>query len=320
MFSRIFRRASLCLPALLHVAPLAAQDPFFFPAFNQAALARHAPLPAPGAATATATGRLVGDWTSESLIKSSAVEDIRLDGETLRLAWQQRWHRDDFRFAAELPLLMTGGGVLDSAIENWHDWFGLPNGDRDKIPRDEYRYRYVRDGRVVFDVGDSGVALGDARVQAARCGLGGGCVQAMLQLPTGDADRLLGGGLGAAVWYERGYVLDAAGRFSGVVAAGGSAVRRDGPLRDLQESVVPFGWLSLGVELIEQIQLGAQLYAHGALYRDSKLDALSGNALQLAFGLHYLAPDGGRWSLAFHEDLVLESSPDFVIQLAVDLR
>src|SRR5690606_36588858 len=100
------------------------------------------------------------------------------------------------------PLLVTGGGMLDSMIENWHDWFGLPNGGRDQIARDQYRYQYLRGGQPpmqlptqpqpIFDIGGSDAGIGDIRLGVARCGEAGGCWRALAQLPTGDADRLLG--------------------------------------------------------------------------------------------------------------------------------
>ncbi len=147
---------------------------------------------------AGAGGRIQLDWTTETVIARSGGEDLLLDGEILRLALQYRWQLDRLTLWAEAPLLITGGGVLDRSIENWHDWFGLPNGGRDQIERDQYRYRYVRDGVTVFDIDGSDTAVGDLRAGASVCGVLGGCAAAMLQLPTGDADRFLGGALGGA--------------------------------------------------------------------------------------------------------------------------
>ncbi len=293
-------------------------DPFVFSAFNQATLARFAPLPAAGTGVAGAGGRIQLDWTTETVIARSGGEDLLLDGEILRLALQYRWQLDRLTLWAEAPLLITGGGVLDRSIENWHDWFGLPNGGRDQIERDQYRYRYVRDGVTVFDIDGSDTAVGDLRAGASVCGVLGGCAAAMLQLPTGDADRFLGGALGGAAWYERAYALDAARRWSGVVAGGVAVANADGPMQDQARSVVPFGWISLGWSVTPAWSLGAQFYGHGPLYDDSKLDPLSKGGGQLSFGVLYRSVRGGRVQLAMQEDVVIESSPDFVIELAYD--
>jgi hypothetical protein len=304
--------------ALSGGAAMAAETPpFAYSSFNQGALARFAPLPAPEAATPGAGTRVALDWTSENLLSESGDEQIRLDGESLRLGLQYRTQWAGTLWSFELPLLLTGGGVLDSGIENWHDWFGLPNGGREQIPRNEYRYLYVRNGQAVFDIDGGDSAIGDLRLGAARCGESG-CLRAMLQLPTADADRLLGGGLGAALWYERGYALDAARRLTGAIAAGTGIVRADGPLQDQQRSVLPFGWLSLGYALTARIDAGAQFYLHAPLYDDSALDGLSRAGGQLVFGFRYRSVSGAQWRAGIQEDVITESSPDFVIHLSAD--
>jgi len=299
------------------VAAAAEAAPFAFSSFNQGALARFAPLPVPEAATPGAGARVSLDWTSENLLSQSGSEQIRLDGETLRLGLQYRAPWAGLLWSLELPLLVTGGGVLDSSIETWHRWFGLPNGGREQIPRNEYRYQYLRDGATVFDIDGGDTAIGDLRVGAARCG-DQGCLRAMLQLPTADADRLLGGGLGASLWYERGYALDAARRWTGAVAGGAGVVRAEGPLQDQQRTVLPFGWLSLGYALTARIDAGAQFYLHAPLYDDSDLDGLSRPGGQLVFGFRYRSVGGMQWRAGIQEDVITESSPDFVIHLSAD--
>ncbi len=294
-----------------------AQDAFVFNAFNQATLARHAPLPSAESA-ATPGSRVVIDWTSEAQLEQAGTELLRLDGEIVRIGLQHRWQWGGTLVSVELPLLVTGGGFLDNGVESWHDWFGLPNGARNQLPRDDYRYQYQRGDTLVFDVGGSDAALGDVRLGLARCADGGGCWRAMLQLPTGDGDRFLGGGTGLAGWYERPYRFGATARWSGVAAAGVSGVSGDGPLEDQQRSVVPFGWASLGYALTRSWEVGAQLYAHGPLHEDSDLGAFNRTGLQTTFGFQYRSAGGSRWSLAMQEDLLTRSSPDFVIHLAVD--
>lgn len=308
-----------CAAAVLAYCGLAqAREPFVFASFNQGALARHAALPAPQAATPRAGSRIVFDWTNESLLEQRGTETLRLDGEALRIGVEQRWQWGGTLLALELPLLITGGGVLDSMIEDWHDWFGLPNGGREQLPRDDYRYQYLRNGALVFDIDEHGPALGDLRVSAARCAPAGGCLRAMAQLPTADADELLGGGLGASLWYERGYALGGAQRWTGALAAGASAIDGDGPLAPLQESVVPFGWLSIGYALTDALDAGVQFYGHAPLYDDSALDALTKSGGQLVFGFRYFGVAGTQWRLALQEDLVTQSSPDFVIHVSAD--
>lgn len=285
---------------------------FVFHSFNQASLARFAPLPAAGHAQGDGA-RVQLDWTSEAHQDAQAIETLSLDGEIMRLSYTRQWTWQGLQWLAELPLMVTGGGILDQRIEDWHRWFGLPNGARTAQPRDAYQYRYQRNGVTVLDVHGSDVALGDVRAGMQQCGARG-CWHALLQLPTGDEDRLLGGGLGAALWYSTAYALGS--RFSGVLAAGSSVQRRVGALKPMQRSVTPFGWASMGYALTPRWALGAQLYAHAPLYGSSQIDALTRMGLQTTFGLQYRSARGMQLELGFQEDLITESSPDFVIQLA----
>ena len=300
--------------------PALAGPPFVFPVFNQGALARQHALPSPEAAGSEEGGRLQLDWTNEVLLEQTAGESLVLDGEAYRIAISERVTWGGWRFSAELPLLITTGGVLDAGIEEWHGWFGLPNGGREQLSRNDYRYTYLRNGTTVFDVAETGSHIGDLRLGAATCSEELRCLRAMLQLPTGDADQLEGGGLGAAAWYEQGYRFGETERWSGAVAVGASATQVDGPLKDQAETFVPFGWLSLAYALTEYLDAGVQIYAHGPLYDDSELDALTRAGTQIAFGFRYLGSENLSWTVGLQEDLITRSSPDFSIHVGVDWR
>ena len=321
---RLIRPALLCAALLLSPAAFAADAasavPFVFGTFNQAALARFAPLPTPQADSTDSGWRVTLDWTNEYVADQSGGETLLLDGESLRLGLGGRIRRGAWLFGAELPLLFTGGGSLDNVIENWHDWFSLPNAGREQRPRGKYAYRYGDSGGAVLDVDQGHDGLGDARLFAARCGDGGGCWRAMLQLPTGDADHLMGGGLGLAAWYEQAFAFSALGSWSGSLAAGVSGVHGDGPLDDRQRHFIPFGWASLGYAITPALGVGAQFYLHAPLYDDSDLDALSRAGGQLAFGFRYRTASGVSTWLGMQEDVVTESSPDFSIHIAADFR
>ncbi len=308
------------LLAALFAGPAAADAPFVLGSFNQAALARFAPLPTPQADSTGSGFRVAIDWANEFVTDQNGGEALLLDAESLRLGLGARIASGDWLFGAELPLLFTGGGMLDSSIENWHDAFGLPNGNRGQQPRDQYQYRYVRRGKTVLDLDSGKNGLGDVRLFAALCGDGDGCWRTLLQLPTGDADHLMGGGLGFAAWYEQAYAFKALGPWSGSLAAGISGVHGKGPLDQRQQDFIPFGWASLGYALTPSLDAGAQFYLHAPLYDHSDIDALSRPGGQLAFGLRYRPTAGVSTWLGFQEDVITESSPDFSIHIAADFR
>src|SRR3546814_9356016 len=112
---------------MLSPSAFAADAPFVFGTFNQAALARFAPLPTPQADSTDSGYRIALDWTNEYVVDQSGGEDLLLDGARLRLGLNGRIRYGQWLFGAELPSLFTRRGSLDGLIENWQDWFGLPH-------------------------------------------------------------------------------------------------------------------------------------------------------------------------------------------------
>lgn len=292
---------------------------------NQSTLARGFALPPLGETAPEAPGawRLTVDLTSEFVDKEVGDEALLLDGETQRygLRYAGGWGGDRGDWSFELPLLHTGGGFLDGLIEDWHDVFSLPEGGRQDAPRDRYRYRYVRDGVTVLDVEQGGTNLGDVELGAGWQLWHGLMLRGLVKLPTGDEDELTGGNLGGAAWVDWAWPLPEDGRIAGFLSAGVSVNEDAQALESLQEGVIPFGGVGMGVQLLPSLQALTQLYAHAPLYDDTEITALERAGLQFTLG--------GRWcpgagptcvELSFQEDFIVASSPDFSLRLALALR
>ncbi len=308
----------LALPIMAH-----AQD--FLPGGNGSALARGFALPSLDQPEVLTGGRhqtrALLDFTSEFVKEGDcAVECLTLDGETARLLLShRRGLGGGWDFSVELPLLSQSGGFLDSAIEEWHGWFGLPNGGREQAPRDQYLYRYDRSSTAQVDLnvtepysGFGDFSLGVGRKIGKRVALRG-----MVKLPTGDDERLGGGNKGAALWLAA--ALPLPDNFRGFVAAGASFNDRGAVLPDMQNTEVAFGGLGLTtpVPFFERVRLLIQLYAHSRLYKDSDLTALSRMGLPLTLGLQIRSSRKTRFDLGFQEDLSVNASPDFSAYLAL---
>jgi hypothetical protein len=240
---------------------------------------------------------------------------MTLDGETQRyaLSWR-RGFGHDFELNAELPVLVTGGGVLDGLIENWHHIWGLPNGGREQVPHDQYHYQYSRDGQTILDVDTATGGLGDIT-------LGGGwqarsdlALRVMAKLPTGDAGKLLGGNAGAALWADYDPFIGSR-HWTGFLSAGASLNAAGEVLPAQQHHLVGLAGAGVGYRLFDHWLVLSQLYAHTQLYDGSDLKALRRNALQLALGGRYEFSPRTAINFGFQEDLVTESSPDFSIHL-----
>ena len=84
------------------------------------------------------------DMASHLRADGSGAELVLLDGETYRQSLSLRHGLGGgWEFLLDIPAVSHSGGVFDGFIENWHDAFGLPQGDRDRSPR----------GRLAMDPG-----------------------------------------------------------------------------------------------------------------------------------------------------------------------
>lgn len=313
---------SLGLVALASIAPAWAEP--VFPVDNQAGLARSFALPELGAAEVRTPGhplwRLALDWSNEFVVKQNTNESLTEDGETQRYAlYYARGLGNGFELNAELPLLITGGGVLDGIIQNWHDFWGLPNGGRQDAPHDRYLFQYVRDNRTLLKVDQGTAGLGDLELGAGWQALPALALRAMVKLPTGDAGKLTGGNAGGALWADYDPFKGSA-RWFGFLSLGASYNARSEVLSAQQRRFVGFGGGGAGFRIFRPFALMAQLYGHTPLYSGSEIGALTRDGLQIAFGGRYDFNARTQLNLGFQEDLSVDTAPDFSIHLDVTLR
>ena len=137
----------------------------------------------------------------------SGSERVLIDGETHRHALALRHGlRDRWEFLLEVSAVAHRAGVFDGFIENWHDFFGLPRGGRNRAPRDRLAVFYADGGGTRADIGRDVFSLGDVSLGvgwSAPFPNDGLAVRASVKLPTGGEDALSGsGGYSASLWAE----------------------------------------------------------------------------------------------------------------------
>ena len=150
------------------------------------------------------------DMASHLRAGSSGTERVLMDGETYRHGLALRHGLGDgWELLVDIPAVSHTGGVFDGFIEDWHDAFGLPQGDRDRAPRDRLAMFYADGGGTRFDIDGDVHSLGDASVGVGYAlpsppfSNDGVVVRAMIKLPSGDDDALAGsGGYSASAWAE----------------------------------------------------------------------------------------------------------------------
>jgi hypothetical protein len=311
----VLRREHLAL-ALLLISSTAAADPFPARDLNPllAGFGLPAALPARWSGE-TWTFAADFNWASASLVQQAGSEQLIVDAETreARMTLGRSWP-SGFAAQLQIPYRYTGGGVLDSFIDSWHDIFGLPEGTRALSPKDRMRIAYGSGNTVLFDERSSQSGLGDISLDFGRSlsATSSTAIAAWLsiKLPSGDADKFTGSGttdVSLALAGEH-----RLGRAWSVFGQAGVAWLGEGErLADRQRD---FGWSALagiGWQVSQGLQLKAQLDAHSAVFDDPDLDFL-GEAFVLSVGGDYRFASGWQLDVAVSEDIAVESASDVV--------
>lgn len=257
---------------------------------------------------------------------SDGGETVTLDGESYYLNVSlRRGFANWLELGVDIPLTAHADGILDNAIEDWHDLWGMNNDKRLAGPPNELEFHYAGAGVEPYTLDSGAAGLGDIRVHAAvpvrLPALGAGdnlSVRTGVKLPTGDPDKLLGSGAidtYVAVYYS-GTSVFGVDRL-GLSAHVGALRTGDSDLfAAIQENTVPFGGFAADWRFTERLHAKAAMYAQGD-YLDSALEEL-GSSLQLIVGGDYrFAGNGMSLSFGVVEELFSDATVDFAIQISL---
>ena len=235
------------------------------------------------------------DMASHLRAGGSGTERVLMDGETYRQGLALRHGLGEgWELLVDVPAVSHTGGVFDGFIEDWHDTFGLPQGDRDRAPRDRLAMFYADGGGTRFDIDGDVHSLGDASVGVGYAlpsppfSNDGVVVRGMIKLPSGDEGALAGsGGYSASAWAET------SGAFSGsavsrnwLYAATLGVLAGEAPeeLSDIGGRFIAFGRFGVSWRALEDLHLTLQIEAHSSPYGGSALSPLSDPAVMLGLG------------------------------------
>ncbi|MDP9013446.1 MAG: DUF3187 family protein [Pseudomonadota bacterium] len=299
------------------------------PPVQLGALVRGFAIPAQGRPDVQAAGtwrqRFDLDDANEYGTKAIGSEAILIDGEAAQLSYDLRYGvARDWDLGVFVPLLMQGGGILDPIIQDWHRFWGLPNGGRQRAPNDRYRYVYTRDGRTTLDVRHGSAAFADIQFTTGYQLADRVAARAMFKLPTGSASNLSGNGAaGGAVWLDGGLPLEHAFRRLTLYASVGYSFNGTGQiLQQQQKTSLPFGSGGIGLEITDRCDARFQIYANAPAYKDSQLIPLARVGMPLTVTIRYRVAATSSFSIGFQEKAIYFASPDFGVHVgvAVDSR
>lgn len=278
------------------------------------------PLPARVAEPGTWHVATELNWGSTALVQRAGAETMLVDAETreLRVAIGKSLS-PRLMLQVDIPYRYLGAGTLDSFIDQWHDVFGLPEGARPTLERDQFRIAYARDNLMLLDVTSSSSGLGDASL-----GLGYSLVATQaaaatawlnVKLPTGDTDDLTGSGaVDVSLALAASHRL--AERWSVFAQAAVTRLGDGDLLAPQQRELVWSGLGGIGWQASRAVEFKAQVAGHTAVFEDTRLDFLS-EALVLTIGGAYRFASGWTLELAVSEDIAVETAPDVVIVMGL---
>lgn len=258
-------------------------------------------------------------WASHSVRVAGPDAGLELDGETRRHDLSLRMGVTE-RLVVEvnLPFVSHRAGELDSLIDDWHGFWGLPDGFRDDQPRDRLRFAYT--ARPGFALDESASGAGDAELGLSWRLLGREdarlAVFAQAKLATGDPDRFTGSGdrgLSAGVRATfPACVLEALACHAqlGVAEIGRIAYAPDADRR------VAFASFALAWSLSGKVVLVGQLDAHGVVYDSRPLDG-RGAPVWGTLGLRWSPGDAWTLDAGFSEDLAVGAAPDVTFMIGL---
>lgn len=258
-------------------------------------------------------------WGNSAIVQANPREALIVDAETreLRLTLRRSFAKG-YGLQLELPIREVTAGTLDSFIDGWHDFFGLPEGARPALPRDQLHVFYQRDGFTRLDARSSRSGIGDVSLRLGKqFGERPIAAWVSLKLPTGDGDDFTGSGsvdasVALAATHAFGDRYGVFGQLAGVWL--GNADR----LRDQQEDVAWSALVGISARATENLTLTAQVDAHSALYRSD--EHFLGDAVLLTLGGSYRVTRHWDAGFAVTEDIAVESAPDVTFVFQVQRR
>jgi len=245
-------------------------------------------------------------------LQANANENLFIDIETWNVNFLYDYgFKENWMLRVQLPYIVHSAGILDSAIDSYHQALGLPEDIRPDFPQDQIHINLSRNAETLIDINDPQSALGDISIQMAwqaqQSEQSAISYWLSLKLPTGDADKLTGSGAAdIAGWAAINYRLN---NTRWLYGQGGLLYMGDSDLfKSSQNNFAAFGNAGIKFQPWNSIELKTQLDMHSAFY-DSNLEFL-GPVIQITFGGSYIINSKHKLDFAVAEDIKNGASPD----------
>lgn len=248
-------------------------------------------------------------------------ESLTLDGETWRTNVSASYALSDNADVTIIaPYIRHSAGYMDDLIYDWHDTFGMPQGERTQQTNNQIDLQYRLNGTQIVDIQSPTSGLGDIRFKYVhRLNLSNRALllQTELKLPTGKFKTLTGSG---STDVSVGLTLNDTMTFQQqdvnvwVGAAATYLSDSESPALTNQDTILWLATTGLGWSLTPSFALKAQFDSQSAAYQSQTIE-LGDPTLMLTLGGDYYFTNRYRLEIAAVEDIITETSPDIVFSL-----
>lgn len=247
-------------------------------------------------------------------IKNNAQESLIIDSESYHLDINLQYQFEHWLLSAQIPLIASSRGFLDSTIIDWHDFFQLPQGDRLSQANNQHHYHYQVNGETIVNQQDTFSGIGDISLALSQpikeLNNGQWIINFGINLPSesGDNSLISNGRLDSAIWLS--YHSHKQPTLNYYITLGNSQIGDGGPLKGLVKNSIWFAQGGLAYRFSKQYQALFQLDYHQSLLKQTNTDVL-GDSLQMQLGLKINDVwEANQLTLFFSEDISVGSAPD----------
>lgn len=316
------RAPALLLTAIAaFIIPKLSRADEFFEVRDENPLIRGFYLPLPSDSRLDAGAGLSATFLISNTLnaESNAQQSLLIEGESdvLRLSYENSLS-GSWRYRFTVPLIHDSGGILDPLINDWHELFGLPQGNRPYYPNNKIAYEYQGPGGVDINIHQAQTSIGDISGEAGwyavddahrTVSFWGG-----LAAPTGSTAKLTGDGAwDGSLWahaairwpeWQLAAELGVAQPFGDEIFAG------------YAHRTSLFARLAVTRTLGSEWSLRAQLDAQSARLYDNATRFL-GPSLQLTVGAQRRLRGKWRLEFGFAEDVAVNTAPDITFFIGI---
>jgi hypothetical protein len=244
-------------------------------------------------------------------------QSVLLDGETWTntlIASYGLSERADLEL--DLGVLYATNGFLDTLIEDYHNWFGFPQGGRDERARDAYAMRVDIGGQTIYTLEPYTLELLDTplvfteRLVDEQGNTPAVALRAGVDIPTGSEAR--GAGNGGWDWGVGVLAEKSEGRWTFTGALDWVDAKRPSSFVGSGVDVYDGFDVQLGIEYRwnDRLSLLTGLVLTPPVTRDFTIKELDREILGLDIGAAWDTGPNSEMHIGFEEDLLSASGPD----------